>query len=150
MPVLGAILSDSKKTDVGGLASMLFGSLSWIYFNYFPISVEALGGKVDALPTALPISFVAYVIGNNFGRVRYDDSLHPSMQNDVPIEWFGVDGALMLLYAVLAVIYAYGMIPQVAFLMGIMAPAIAMLITFAVFVRYWFEVREFSKGKKKL
>lgn len=47
--------------------------------------------------------------------------------------------------AVLAVIYAYGMIPQVAFLMGIMAPAIAMLITFAVFVRYWFEVREFSK-----
>ena len=145
VPVLGALMYEKKKTDVGGLCGMVIGSLSWIYFNYFPISVEALGGKVDALPTALPISFVAYVIGNNFGRVRYDDSLHPSMQNDVPIEWFGVDGALMLLYAVLAVIYAYGMIAQVDFLVGIMAPAIAMLITFAVFVRYWFEVREFSK-----
>ena len=47
-------------------------------------------------------------------------------------------------------IYGYGMIHQVDGLVGIMAPGIAILITFAVFVRYWFEVREFSKGKKKL
>ena len=151
VPVLGAILSDSKKTDVGGLASMLFGSLSWIYFNYFPVSVDILGGQVDALLIALPISFVAYVIGNRFGKVYCDDSLDSAVEAAIEqVEWFGVDGALVALYAVLAVIYGYGMIHQVDGLVGIMAPGIAILITFAVFVRYWFEVREFSKGKKKL
>lgn len=114
VPVLGAILSDSRKTDVGGLASMIFGSLSWIYFNYFPISVDILGGKVDALLIALPISFIAYVIGNRFGKVYCDDSIGSNGEQLIePVEWFGVDGALVALYAVLAIIFGYGMVHQV-------------------------------------
>ena len=127
---------------------MIFGSLSWIYFNYFPISVDILGGKVDALLIALPISFIAYVIGNRFGKVYCDDSVGSTGEQLIePVEWFGVDGALVALYAVLAIIFGYGMVHQVDALVGIMAPGIAMLITFGVFVRYWFEVREFSKRK---
>lgn len=148
VPVLGAILSDSRKTDVGGLSSMIFGSLSWIYFNYYPISIDILGGKVDALLIALPISFITYVIGNRFGKVYCDDSVGSSGEQQIePVEWFGVDGALVALYAVLAIIFGYGMVHQVDALVGILAPGIAMLITFGVFARYWFEVREFSKRK---
>ena len=38
------------------------------------------------------------------------------------VEWFGVDGALVLLFIVLACIYGYGMLNGVDVIIGIMAP----------------------------
>lgn len=73
VPVLAAIMYNGKKTTVAGIASMLVGSLSWVYFNYFPISCEMLGGELDALLIALPLSFIAFVVGNRFGRVLHND-----------------------------------------------------------------------------
>lgn len=73
VPVLAAIMYNGKKTPAAGIVSMLTGTLSWIYFTSFPISWDVLGGKVDALLIALPISFIGYVIGNQFGKARFDD-----------------------------------------------------------------------------
>lgn len=73
VPVLAAILYNGKKTTTAGILSMLAGTVSWIYFNYFPVSWDVLGGRIDALLIALPISFVAYLIGNRFGSVLYND-----------------------------------------------------------------------------
>lgn len=64
------------------------------------------------------------------------------------IEWFGVDGALVLLYIVLACIYGYGIINSIDFIIGIMAPGIAICITVAVFLKYCTEVFSFATGKK--
>ncbi|MFV0497406.1 MAG: sodium:solute symporter [Candidatus Fimivivens sp.] len=74
VPVLVAVMSNGRKTPVAGLASMIFGAGSWIYFTYFPVSLEALGGQVDALLIALPISFIAFLIGNRFGEEQYQDN----------------------------------------------------------------------------
>lgn len=67
------------------------------------------------------------------------------------VEWLGVDGALVLLYFSLAGIYTYGIIGRVDFIVGVLAPGIASVITVLVFLRYCFEVSSFmfkSKGKK--
>ncbi len=74
VPVLAAILFNGKKTTAAGITSMLTGTVSWIYFNYFPVSWDLLGGKIDALLIALPISFLGYLIGNRFGHILYDDN----------------------------------------------------------------------------
>ena len=39
---------------------------------------------------------------------------------ELKVEWLGVDGALVLLYIVLACIYGYGMLNSVDFIIGIM------------------------------
>lgn len=74
VPVLAAIMYNGKKTTTAGILSMLTGTLSWIYFTTFPVSCELLGGTVDALLIALPISFIGYLIGNRFGKVLYIDN----------------------------------------------------------------------------
>ncbi len=73
VPVLAAIMYNGRKTNAAGLASMMVGTVSWIYFTYFPVSWDVLGGQIDALLIALPLSFVAFVIGNRFGRVLHND-----------------------------------------------------------------------------
>lgn len=67
---------------------------------------------------------------------------------DLKVEWIGVDGALVLLYIVLACIYGYGMINNVDFIVGIMAPGVAIVITIGVFLKYCTEVFSFATGKK--
>ena len=57
-------------------------------------------------------------------------------KSELKVEWLGVDGALVLLYIVLACIYGYGMLNSVDFIIGIMAPGIAILITVGVFLKY--------------
>ena len=64
------------------------------------------------------------------------------------VEWFGVDGALVLLFIVLACIYGYGMLNGVDFIIGIMAPGVAIVFTVAIFLKYGTEVFSFDTGKK--
>lgn len=65
------------------------------------------------------------------------------------VEWFGLDGLLCLLYAVLSGVYTFGILNRVDFIIGIMAPATAVIITVSVFLRYCFEVGSFAKKVKK-
>lgn len=67
-PVLIAIMYEGKKTNVAGLASMIIGGVSWIWFTFNPVHVESLGGVLDAVLFALPISLIAYLAGNCFGK----------------------------------------------------------------------------------
>lgn len=69
-------------------------------------------------------------------------------KNELKVEWIGIDGALVLLYIVLAIIYGYGIINRIDFIIGIMAPGIAICITAGVFIKYCTEVFAFSRGKK--
>jgi len=166
VPVLAGILYNGRKTTAAGITSMLTGTISWIYFTYCPITCEALGGAVDALLIALPISFLGFLIGNRFGKVLYDDrkatvvipegvssggdikSFEPSKE-DLRVELFGADGALMLLYCALAIVYTYGILCHVDFIVGIFAPVFACGITTFIFLRYCTEVFSFVKGGKK-
>lgn len=75
VPVLMAIMYNGKKTNMSGILSMIVGGVAWVYFGYFqPVSVEILGGQVDPVLVALPLSAVAYFVGNMFGKVLYDDA----------------------------------------------------------------------------
>ena len=49
-------------------------------------------------------------------------------KDELKVEWLGVDGALVLLFIVLACIYGYGMLNSIDFIIGIMAPGIAITI----------------------
>ncbi len=74
--------------------------------------------------------------------------LTEQQKSELKVEWLGVDGALVLLYIVLACIYGYGLLNSVDFIIGIMAPGIAILITVGVFLKYCTEVVSFATGKK--
>ncbi len=65
------------------------------------------------------------------------------------VQWLGMDGLLCLLYAVLGIIYSWGIINRVDFVVGIMAPVTAIIITVSVFLRYCFEVGSFMKKSNK-
>ena len=76
VPVLAAIMYNGRKTNIAGNFSMLAGIVFWIYFYFFPVYWDVLGGKVDALLIALPVSFVCFLIGNRFGKVLHDDGVN--------------------------------------------------------------------------
>ncbi len=75
VPLLAAVMYTGKKTNVAGLLSMVVGFLVWFYFTNFPLYSEALFGErpVDALVFGLPASLIAFIIGNNFGKVLHED-----------------------------------------------------------------------------
>ncbi|WP_369283828.1 sodium:solute symporter [Oscillibacter sp. GMB15532] len=163
VPVIAAIMYEGKKTNMAGLASMFAGGGAWIWFSYKPISIAALGGPIDASLVALPLSFVAFLIGNRFGRELNHgfavsgganmgtaiDTSAISMEEykkETKVEWFGVDGALCLLYAGLACVYTYGILNRVDWIIGWMAPIVAATMTTLIFGRYLFEVFSFGKG----
>lgn len=169
VPVLAGIMYNGRKTTTAGIVSMLAGTISWIYFTSFPITCETLGGTVDALLIALPISFAGFLVGNHFGRELYNDrpltakgvsltsgekeirTVQEPSKQDLRVELIGADGALMLLYCVLAVIYTYGILCHVDFIVGIFAPIFTCGITTFIFLRYCTEVLGFIKhGKKKV
>lgn len=163
-PVLIAIMYDGKKTDVAGIASMITGILSWLWFKFNPVSVEALGGVLDPVLLSLPLGLVAYLIGNQFGTVRatsVSDHLtggisvqqplpidHEEYKREVRVEWFGFDGAACLVYALLALLIGYGMINRVDWIIGGFVPAFCSIATTGIFVRYLFEVFVFTRKKK--
>ena len=58
---------DGKKTTVAGVASMVVGGVIWILFQYVcPVSIS--GVAIDPVLIGLPLSFVAFLIGNRFGK----------------------------------------------------------------------------------
>lgn len=65
------------------------------------------------------------------------------------VQWLGMDGLLVGIYAILACIYGFGITHRIDFIVGIMAPATAIIITVSVFIRYCFEVFTFSKKANK-
>ena len=166
-PVIIAIMYEGKKTNVAGVASMLAGAASWIFFTYVtPLDVPFLGGVVDAMLASLPVSLIAFLIGNRFGTelnqgfaavagatgetVAYGGLTPAEYHEQTKVEWFGVDGALCLLYAVLAIIYAWGIMNRVDWVIGYMAPAVAAGMTIIIFCRYLYEVFKFGFGAKAL
>ena len=125
VPVIVAIMYEGKKTNAAGLASMFVGGAAWIWFTYNPLSIAVLGGEIDASLVALPLSLVAFLIGNCFGKelnrgfaptsgngigatIDTDAISIEEYKEETKVEWLGVDGALCLLYAVLACTYTYG------------------------------------------
>lgn len=68
--------------------------------------------------------------------------------NDLKVEWLGIDGFLVLLFIVLSIVYGYGMLNKVDFIIGWLAPGVAFGITCGVFIKYCTEVFSFATGKK--
>lgn len=67
VPLIAALMYDGKKTNVAGIASMLVGGVSWIFFQYvYPVTIS--GVAIDPVLIGLPLSFVAFLIGNRFGK----------------------------------------------------------------------------------
>lgn len=67
VPLIAALMYDGKKTNMAGIASMIVGGISWILFQYVcPVVIS--GVQVDPVLIGLPLSFVAYLIGNRFGK----------------------------------------------------------------------------------
>ena len=165
-PVLIAIMYDGKKTNMAGILSMVVGIAAWLWFKFFPVSVEALGGQLDPVLLALPLSLAGYLIGNRFGKVlatsvsdaaekgvAVDGTLvigSEEYKREMKVEWLGYDGAMCLLYAVLALLIGYGMLARVDWIIGAFVPAFCALVTTGIFVRYLFEVFTFGRtgGKK--
>jgi len=69
-------------------------------------------------------------------------------KDELKVAWIGIDGALILLYIVLAIIYGYGIINRIDFIVGIVAPGVAITITTGAFLKYCSEIFAFSFGKK--
>lgn len=167
VPMIAALMYDGKKTNVAGLASMIVGAVSWIVFQYF-IPVDIDGYVVDPVLIGLPLSFIAFVIGNRFGvdltAKRREEAiakgvpldqlpaesqeLSPEYKKLIKVEWLGADGALVLLYVALSIFYGFGIIHQVEWIVGYACPIIAMGIVIGVFAKYLTEVAAVAKGKK--
>ena len=121
----------------------------------------------------LPLSLVAYLIGNQFGHelARGFDEIpglgidlskldskareealvkaEAEIKKMVKVEWFGIDGALCLLYACLSIVISWGIITRTDWPVGIFAPAVAALMTTGIFIRYLTEVFTFGKHAGK-
>lgn len=67
VPIIAALMFDGRKTNVAGVASMLVGGVTWIIFQYvWPVTIS--GVTIDPVLIGLPLSFVAFLIGNRFGK----------------------------------------------------------------------------------
>ena len=158
-PVLMAIMYEGKKTNMAGLVSMFVGGIIWTWFTMNPVAVPVLG-DIDAVLIALPVSLVAYFIGNQFGTelnrgfaevegqdVEINGMTAEEYAKEIKVEWFGIDGALCLLYFVLACIYSFGILNRIDGIIGVFCPLVAAGMTTAIFLRYLFEVFSFGKAK---
>ena len=158
-PVLMAIMYEGKKTNMAGLVSMFVGGIIWTWFTMNPVAVPVLG-DIDAVLIALPISLVAYFIGNQFGTelnrgfaevqgqdVEINGMTAEEYAKETKVEWFGIDGALCLLYFALACIYSFGILNRIDGIIGVFCPLVAAGMTTAIFLRYLFEVFSFGKAK---
>ena len=171
VPMIAALMYDGKKTNAAGLASMIVGAVSWIYFYFKPIVVDTVTGpySIDPVLIGLPLSFIAFLIGNRFGTdltaVRKAEALEKGIplaelgldatelteeyKKSIKVEWIGADGALILLYIVLACFYGYGILHNVDWIVGYAAPIIAMGIVIFVFIKYLTEVFAVAKKSNK-
>ena len=113
---------------------------------------------------SLPFSFIAFLIGNRFGTVRcmeitdqgkLEESLASGKEiimspeeyaKEVKVEWFGMDGLLVLVYLIVGAFYCYGIIKRVDWIIGWVAPLVAGISTTAIFLRYLYQVFTFGKA----
>jgi len=82
-------------------------------------------------------------------QVNEDRTLSEEYKKEIRIEWFGMDGALVLLYILLGCFYGYGIINQVEWIIGYGAPVIAIGIVIGVFAKYLTEVASVMNGKNR-
>ena len=67
VPIVGGLMYKGKKTQAGGLMSMISGILVFAYFKLNPIMISDSFGVLEPILIALPISFVFWMIGNQIG-----------------------------------------------------------------------------------
>lgn len=66
VPMMAALVYDGKKTNVAGLSSMIVGAVVWIVFQYIcPITISGI--QIDPVLIGLPLSLIAFLIGNRYG-----------------------------------------------------------------------------------
>ncbi|ADK16333.1 MULTISPECIES: sodium:solute symporter family protein [Clostridium] len=64
VPIVGGLVWKGKKTALGGYLGILVGGFAFAYFKLFPIKAF----NVEALVVALPLSLIAWILGNKFGK----------------------------------------------------------------------------------
>lgn len=69
VPIVGALVYRGRKTPMGGALSLIIGAAVWSYLKMFPLKSFDL----DPLIGALPMSFIAYIIGNRIGKPVYKE-----------------------------------------------------------------------------
>ncbi|MGE5632351.1 MAG: sodium:solute symporter family protein [Caulobacteraceae bacterium] len=71
VPIVGGLLWNGKRTAMGGYLSILAGCLVFGYLTLHPIQAFEL----EPLIAALPLSFIAWVIGNRIGNNKNNSML---------------------------------------------------------------------------
>lgn len=69
VPIVGALIWKGKKTAMGGYLGLIVGAVAFAYFKVFPIKAF----EIEPLVIALPLSFIAWVIGNQVGKTVNED-----------------------------------------------------------------------------
>lgn len=72
-----------------------------------------------------------------------------SVDDKLKIEWIGLDGFLVLLYACIVAIIMYGVINRSDFIIGKLAPYGLMTAVTLIFISYLFQVASFIKINNK-
>ena len=68
---------------------------------------------------------------------------------DEKIQWSGLDGFLVLLYFVEALVFGYCLLYDVDFMIGTVAPYFTLGVTTMIFLKYILEVFSFSRQIRK-
>lgn len=68
---------------------------------------------------------------------------------DEKIQWFGLDGFLVGLYFVEALVFGYCLLYDVDFMIGTVAPYFTLGVTTMIFLKYILEVFSFSHKTRK-
>jgi hypothetical protein len=72
-----------------------------------------------------------------------------SVDDKLKIEWIGLDGFLVALYACIVAIIMYGVITRSDFIIGKLAPYGLMTAVTLIFISYLFQVASFIKTNTK-
>jgi SSS family solute:Na+ symporter len=70
VPIVGALVWPGRKTALGGYLGLVMGALVFSYFKLYPL--EAF--ELEPLVAALPLSFIFWIIGNQFGKTVQEKS----------------------------------------------------------------------------
>ena len=163
VPVLGAILYNGKKTNVGGTAAMVIGTAVWYFCKFIHPIPHAVLGTVDPVLVCVPVSLVVFIIGNRFGKElnrgfapkegvevgSYLDVNSEAYKKEVALD--KVDGMLALGYFVVAAFIGYGLLSRTTWIVLLAGPGVGGVLTASMFFKYLSEVLTFGKtGGKKL
>lgn len=70
VPIVGALLYKGKITTLGGYMGMITGILVFTLLKIFPPTVIT----IEPLVAALPLSAIAWIIGNKVGKVKVNEN----------------------------------------------------------------------------